>query len=156
MNIRKYSDLVVWNEGMNLAEEVYRITESFPNHEKYGLSIQMRRAAISIPSNIAEGVCRFHTREYRRFVTIALGSLAELETQLEMARRLGYLNVEQSKEANEMATVFGKAPPDTQTSSPQENQPTNQSLVTNHQSPHSGQSPTTSHQSPATSSLKNP
>ena len=90
MNIRKYSDLVVWNEGMDLAEEVYRVTESFPSHERYALSIQMRRAAISIPSNIAEGVCRFYTREYWRFVTIALGSLAELGTQLEMARRLGY------------------------------------------------------------------
>jgi len=93
---------------MDLAEEVYRVTESFPSHERYGLSIQMRRAAIPIPSNIAEGVCRSYTREYRRFVTIALGSLAELETQLEMARRLGYLNAEESKEAGEMATVLGK------------------------------------------------
>ena len=108
MSIRKYSDLVVWNEGMDLAEEVYRVTESFPSHERYGLSIQMRRAAISIPSNIAEGVCRFYTREYCRFVTIALGSLAELETQLEMARRLGYLNAEESNEASKMATVLGK------------------------------------------------
>ena len=93
---------------MDLAEEVYRVTESFPSHERYGLSIQMRRAAISIPSNIAEGVCRFYTREYCRFVTIALGSLAELETQLEMARRLGYLNAEESNEASKMATVLGK------------------------------------------------
>ena len=93
---------------MDLAEKVYRVTESFPSHERYGLSIQMRRAAISIPSNIAEGVCRFCTREYCRFVTIALGSLAELETQLEMARRPGYLNAEESNEASKMATVLGK------------------------------------------------
>jgi four helix bundle protein len=108
MNARKYSDLVVWNEGLDLAEEIYHITESFPRHERYVLSAQMRRAAMSIPSNIAEGVCRFYTREYWRFVTIALGSLAELETQLEMARRLGYLGQEQHDQTKARASVLGR------------------------------------------------
>jgi four helix bundle protein len=108
VSIRKYSDLVVWNEGLDLSEEIYRVTESFPSHERYALSIQMRRAAMSIPSNIAEGYCRFYTREYWRFVTIALGSLAELETQLEMAKRLGYLGDEESQKATEMASTLGR------------------------------------------------
>ena len=108
MSIRKYSDLVVWNEGLELAEEIYRLTKTFPGHERYALSIQMRRAVLSIPSNIAEGYCRFYTREYLRFVTIALGSLAELETQLEMAKRLGYLGEEGTQNAREKASTLGR------------------------------------------------
>ena len=86
--------LVAWQESMKLAEMVYQVTATFPKEELYGLSAQMRRAAISVPSNIAEGAGRNSARELIQFVGIANGSLAELETQLELAIRLGYLNSE--------------------------------------------------------------
>nr|WP_322742417.1 four helix bundle protein [Gloeocapsopsis crepidinum] len=77
---------------MDLAEEVYRLTQSFPKQEMYGLSSQMQRAAVSIPSNIAEGHGRDSTKEFLHFLSVALGSLFELETQLTLAGRLGYLD----------------------------------------------------------------
>jgi four helix bundle protein len=80
---------------MDLVEEVYRLTRDFPKHEVYGLTNQLRRAAVSIPSNIAEGQARRHLKEYLQFVSTAKGSLAELQTQLEIAARLGYLTAEQ-------------------------------------------------------------
>ena len=87
--VRSFKDLVVWQRGMELAKLVYQLTRSFPKDEQYGLSAQMRRAATSIPSNIAEGQARGHRAEYRQFLYIALGSLAELETQLLLAVDLG-------------------------------------------------------------------
>jgi four helix bundle protein len=80
---------------MELVEQVYRVTGEFPRSEMYGLASQMQRAAVSIPSNIAEGHTRSYTREYLRHVSMAHGSLAELQTQIEIAIRLGYLNAEQ-------------------------------------------------------------
>lgn len=77
---------------MNLAERICRLTQVFPKYEVYGLSSQMQRASVSIPSNIAEGHARDSTQEYLRFVSISLGSLAELETQVMLAGRLGYLS----------------------------------------------------------------
>ena len=86
-----YKNLQAWQHAMDLVEEVYRATKSFPNEEKFGLTSQMRRAAVSMPSNVAEGFCRRRTRAYAHHVSIALGSQAELETCLELAGRLAYL-----------------------------------------------------------------
>jgi four helix bundle protein len=89
--IHSFRDLRVWRAGMDLVEAVYRLTESFPKHEIYGLAGQMQRAAVSIPSNIAEGHTRWHGREYLHHLSVAQASLAELETQIEIAARLGYV-----------------------------------------------------------------
>ena len=90
--IRSYRDLEVWQRGVDLVERIYTLTPSFPSEEKFGLTAQIRRAAVSIPSNIAEGWGRDSTKEYVRFVRIARSSLFEVETQLIIAHRLGYLN----------------------------------------------------------------
>src|SRR3990172_3804598 len=96
MPVNSFRDLRVWQAAMNLVEQVYGLTQTFPKHELYGLAGQMQRAAVSIPSNIAEGHTREHTREYVQHISIAQASLAELQTQLEIAVRLGYLADEQS------------------------------------------------------------
>lgn len=85
--------LLVWQEAMILVEMIYRITILFPKEEQYGLTTQLRRSAISVPSNIAEGAGRNSTRELIQFIGIASGSLAEVDTQLDIAARLGYLEV---------------------------------------------------------------
>lgn len=90
--LNSHKDLKVWQESMTLVVVVYKATEDFPKHEIYGLTSQIRRAAISIPSNIAEGAGRRGNKEFIRFLYIALGSLSEVETQLEIATRLKYLN----------------------------------------------------------------
>ena len=93
--IRSFRDLRVWQVSMDLAEQVYLLTQKFPKHEMYGLAAQMQRAAVSIPSNIAEGYTRSYTKEYSRHLSIARASLAELQTQLEIATRLKYCSSEQ-------------------------------------------------------------
>jgi four helix bundle protein len=85
---RHFRELIVWRKAMQLAEAVYSVTQPLPPEEKFGLSRQLRRAAVSIPSNIAEGHERRSRADYRRFITMACGSLAEVETQLELAQRL--------------------------------------------------------------------
>lgn len=92
MKIKNFRDLDVWKLGKKIVLNVYRITKEFPKDELYGLVGQMRRAGLSIPSNVAEGFNRIHNREYRQFLYIALGSCAELETQIEIALELGYLS----------------------------------------------------------------
>jgi four helix bundle protein len=87
--LKSFRELRVWQVGMELVEEVYRLTQHFPNEEKYALASQMQRAAVSIPSNIAEGHTREHLKEYLHHVSMAQASLAERETQLEIAARLG-------------------------------------------------------------------
>jgi len=89
--VRDYQDLEVWQMAMDLCEKVYRLTSRFPRQETYGLTSQMQRAAVSIPSNIAEGRMRGTTREYAHFISVARGSLAELRTQLILASRLDYV-----------------------------------------------------------------
>ncbi|MDX1964283.1 MAG: four helix bundle protein [Pirellulales bacterium] len=89
--VRNFRELQVWQRGMDLAVRVCRAVSTFPNYEMYGLASQLRRAAISIPSNIAEGSARSGTREFLNFLSIAQGSLAEVETQLEIAFRLNYV-----------------------------------------------------------------
>jgi four helix bundle protein len=87
-----YTDLQAWQAAMDLAEEIYRITKSFPKEETYGLTIQLRRAAVSVPSNIAEGKGRSSDKELSQFLCHSRGSLFEIETQINLARRLGYLD----------------------------------------------------------------
>jgi four helix bundle protein len=89
--MRGYKDLKVWQMGVEISLAVYRLTDKFPQHEKYGLVSQMRRAAISIPSNIAEGHSRGQTKDVIRFLSISRGSVSELETQLIVAERLEYV-----------------------------------------------------------------
>jgi four helix bundle protein len=89
-----HKDLDVWKMGLDLVEKVYRITEKYPKDEQFGLTSQLRRAAVSVPSNIAEGAARSSKREYLQYLYISLGSLAEAETPLIIAHRLKYLNDE--------------------------------------------------------------
>jgi len=96
MGILSYRDLRVWQAAMDLVEWVYRESGPFPQREVYGLSSQMRRSAVSIPSNIAEGHTKESTKEYLRHLSMAQGSLAELQTQIEIAARLQYLTPDQS------------------------------------------------------------
>ena len=93
--IKSFKDLKIWNMGIKLVEDVYRMSTSFPKEEMYGLQSKLRRSAVSIPSNIAEGFGRFHNKEYRKFLYISLGSCAELTTQIIIAARLKY--VEENK-----------------------------------------------------------
>ncbi|MFH1667663.1 MAG: four helix bundle protein [Candidatus Komeilibacteria bacterium] len=97
--MNSYKDLIVWQKSIQLVVKTYRYTELFPKTETYGLISQMRRAAVSIPSNIAEGRRRFGIRQYIRFLNIAYASGAELETQLEISNRLGYGNIQARQES---------------------------------------------------------
>jgi four helix bundle protein len=92
--IETYRDLIIWNLGIDLVKDIYKSTESFPKHEMYGIVSQMRRLAISIPSNIAEGFKRYHNKEYKQFLYITLGSCAELETQITIAKELQYIQAD--------------------------------------------------------------
>jgi len=94
--IRNFRDLNVWKKGIEIVKDVYKSTNRFPKQEFYGLASQMQRCSVSVPSNIAEGFNRFHNKEYRQFLYIALGSCAELETQIEIAVELEYMD-EQKK-----------------------------------------------------------
>ena len=91
MSVSSYRDLKVWQAAMDLVEHVYELTGCFPKHELYGLTSQIQRSAISIPSNIAEGHSRASSKEFLHYISIALGSVAELETQLMLAGRLKYV-----------------------------------------------------------------
>jgi len=92
--IRYYKDLKIWQKGISLVKDVYGITNKMPREEGYGLTNQIRRSAVSIPSNIAEGQARQHAKEFKQFLYVALGSLAELETQLVIAEQLKYIRGE--------------------------------------------------------------
>ena len=96
--VKSYRDLIVWQKAMELVERVYRMTKVFPREEQYGLSSQIRRAVVSIPSNIAEGQARKSTAEFLNFLSIAQGFRAEVETQTLIAQRLGYVSENQIKE----------------------------------------------------------
>lgn len=110
-----YRELTVWQKACDLAKEVYRLVKRFSQDELHGLTSQMRRAAVSVPANIAEGAGRWGITEYRHFVSIALGSLHELRTLLELARRFGYVKPEEAArleplivEVESMATSLHK------------------------------------------------
>jgi four helix bundle protein len=89
--VRHYRDLLVWQKAVDWVEAIYAATRSWPQEERFGLTSQIRRAAVSVPSNVAEGCARRSTAEFLRFLSIARGSLAEVETQIIIAARLGYL-----------------------------------------------------------------
>ena len=90
--MKTHKDLKLWKNSMDFVERIYKITISFPKEEKYGLTSQLRRAAISVPSNIAEGAARKSKKEFTNFLYIGLGSLTEVETQLILSERLGYID----------------------------------------------------------------
>ena len=108
MAIKSYRDLLVWQRAMSLAEESFRLTEHFPRREIYGLTAQLRRSAISIPANIAEGNGRRSTREYLHFLSVALGSTLELETQMLLAVRLNYVQESDAARSFEMTAELGR------------------------------------------------
>lgn len=101
-NLNSYKDLIVWQRSMELVTEIYSLTQKFPKEELYGISSQMKRCAISIPSNIAEGRRRDGKKEFRRFLIIAYGSGAELETQIEISKRLNLVNLEKFEKSDKL------------------------------------------------------
>ena len=103
-----YRDLEVWQEGIDLVVEIYKLSRQFPNDERYALSSQIQRAAVSIPSNIAEGHARTSRKEFLHFLSIALGSLAELETQLTIACKLEYIASTESDAVLIRTDILGK------------------------------------------------
>jgi four helix bundle protein len=105
---KDYRDLLAWQRAMDLVELVYRATAGFPSEERYGLTSQLRRAAVSIPSNIAEGQSRRSSRDFAHFLTIAQGSRAELETQTLIAERLDLLGPGRSTPTLEAAAEVGR------------------------------------------------
>ncbi len=96
--VENFKDLLVWQQGMEVARLIYLLARKFPADEKYGLTSQLKRAAVSVPSNIAEGHARDSLKDYLRFLSISAGSLAETETQLRLAVNLGYIAGEEVKE----------------------------------------------------------
>jgi four helix bundle protein len=92
MAVKDYRELIAWQKAVDLVEAVYRATRSFPREEIYGLTSQIRRAVVSVPSNVAEGQARNSTADFLHFLSIARGSLKEVETQVIIARRLGYID----------------------------------------------------------------
>ena len=106
--VRSFRDLQVWQRSMELTLVVYRLTQKFPREEVYGLTSQLRRCAVSIPSNIAEGQGRLNTREFKQFLGIARGSNCELQTQLEIARRLALGDPKLIDEAEGLAHEIGR------------------------------------------------
>jgi four helix bundle protein len=109
--IRTYRDLIVWQDSMDLVVTIYRITATFPKEERYSLVDQLRRAAVSVPSNIAEGHGRSRTGDYLRHLSVAVGSLSEVETQVQIARRLEYIAADDEsrllKACNAIAKMLG-------------------------------------------------
>jgi four helix bundle protein len=108
ITFKSYRDLEVWQKAMDLVVECYRITNKFPRSELYGLTSQLRRAAVSVPSNIAEGRERQHTKEFVQHLAIAYGSLAELETHLQIAQQLNYLDSSQVRQVLEKTSEVGR------------------------------------------------
>jgi four helix bundle protein len=101
--IKSYKDLIVWQKAYKLTLDIYKITDSFPQKETFALVSQLRRASVSIPSNIAEGYRRGSKKEYRQFLRIAFGSAGEIETQLLLSKDIGYIS---EKKFNELTTLL--------------------------------------------------
>jgi four helix bundle protein len=97
--IQSFEDLLVWQKSVSLVEFIYKITTQFPSEEKYNLTSQIKRAAVSVPSNIAEGYARKFLGEYIRFLLISVGSLAEIKTQIIIAQKLSFISLEVVEEA---------------------------------------------------------
>jgi four helix bundle protein len=108
MVVVNYTDLIVWQKGMDFVEAVYKRTSQFPREDIYGLTSQLRRAAVSIPANIAEGQGRRSSRDFRRFLAIAYGSLREAETHILIAERLNYLAASEKKSLMAVTAEIGR------------------------------------------------
>jgi four helix bundle protein len=106
--MRPHEKLDVWNMAIELVISIYKVTESFPKEEKFGLTSQIRRAAVSISANIAEGAARQTSKEFAQFLSIAQGSASEVETELLIAQRLGYLNEELYLQQRKMLDSVGR------------------------------------------------
>jgi four helix bundle protein len=108
MAVKDYRELIVWQKAMDLVEKVYLLTAKFPKEEIYGLTAQIRRAAVSIPSNVAEGQGRHTTRDFLNFLSIAHGSLKEVETQILIAERLAFVDPNQASELTVLTEEVGR------------------------------------------------
>ena len=108
MPVRHFTDLIAWQKAVDLVVLVYQATEPFPSREIFGIVNQMRRAAVSVPSNIAEGQGRLGSKEFSRFLGIARGSLQELQTQVIIAERLTFLAMENSQKLQEMTSEVAR------------------------------------------------
>ena len=106
--IHSFRDLVVWQKGMDLVTEIYRLSKKFPKDELFGLTSQIRRAAVSIPSNIAEGRGKSSKGEFQQFLHHSMGSLAEVETQVIIAQNLGYLNAAETEPVMKIIAEVGR------------------------------------------------
>lgn len=100
--LQAYKDLIVWQKAMDLVIVIYKITENFPKSEIFGITSQIRRSSVSVPSNIAEGKMRLSDGEFRQFLRIAYASASELETQIEISKRLNFCNLEDYKKINDL------------------------------------------------------
>lgn len=100
--LQAYKDLIVWQKAMDLVIVIYKITENFPKSEIFGITSQIRRSSVSVPSNIAEGKMRLSDGEFRQFLRIAYASVSELETQIEISKRLNFCNLEDYKKINDL------------------------------------------------------
>jgi len=105
---RPHKKLAVWKNAMDLAARIYEVTRAFPKEEIYGITSQLRRAAVSVPSNIAEGAARTSGKEFLHFINIAQGSLSEIDTQIELSNRLNFLGDQQYKDLQEKIVVVSK------------------------------------------------
>ena len=99
--MHNYKNLHIWQEGINLARKIYEVTSTFPSNEKYGIVSQMTRAAVSIPSNIAEGAGRNSNKDFANFLSIAIGSIFELHTQITICEQIGYIDQETAKQIDQ-------------------------------------------------------
>jgi four helix bundle protein len=106
--VRGYRDLLVWQDSMDLVVAIYRITATFPKDERYSLVNQLRRAAVSVPSNVAEGHGRSRTGDYLRHLSVSVGSLSEVETQVQIARRLEYITEDHQRQLLDSCNVIAK------------------------------------------------
>ena len=108
MTTKGHHSLDVWQKAMDIVTDIYKLTKAFPKEELYGLTSQMRRAAVSIPSNIAEGRARRSTKDYLRFIVMARGSVAELETQMQIGVNLAYASAEETETIQNDVTRVGR------------------------------------------------
>ena len=108
MNIKSYRDLEVWQKAVDLVVACYEITKEFPKNETYGLTSQLQRAAASIPTNIAEGQARQYAKEFIQYLSISYGSIDELETLMQIAEKLNYLNTEQLTRLLDRTATLGR------------------------------------------------
>lgn len=107
-SVKSYRDLLVWQEAMDLVVTCYQVTKTFPKSEMYGLVSQLQRAAVSIPSNISEGRARQHSKEFLQSLSIACGSLAEVETHIQIAERLHYMDSDNVKQLLDKTAEIGR------------------------------------------------